>query len=70
MPSAFRPYFSSSATAGPDSPKQSCTPMVFTGVGAFLESVSHTAEPSLVLRTVDAVEEGEIHHGRQITVLF
>ena len=46
MPSASSPYFLSKATAGPDSPKQSCMPIVFTGVGALRESVSHTAAPS------------------------
>ena len=45
MPSASRPYFSRRATAGPDSPNTSFTPIRFTGTGAFSERHSHTAPP-------------------------
>ena len=46
MPSASRPYFSSRAVAGPDSPNTSFTPIRFTGTGAFSDRHSHTAPPS------------------------
>ena len=38
-------YFSSSFTAGPDSPNTSYTPIFFTGVGSFSLSTSQTALP-------------------------
>ena len=45
MPSASRPYLAISLTAGPDSPNTSFTPILSTGVGAFADKQSQTAEP-------------------------
>ncbi len=45
MPAASSSYFSRSLTAGPDSPKVSCTPMRSIFVGHFSERTSATAPP-------------------------